>query len=224
MLKEQLPPTWREALEAEFSEPYMASLEAFLERERKEHTVYPPPEDMLNALKYTPFDQVRVLVVGQDPYHGKGQAHGLAFSVRRGVRPPPSLLNIFKELQDDLGLPFPQHGSLERWAKQGVLLLNTSLTVRAGEPASHKNKGWEHFTDAIIKAVSAKPEPVVFVLWGAHAQKKLELIDTSRHTVIKAAHPSPYSADKGFFGSRPFSKINAALRKEGQPEIDWRLD
>lgn len=224
MLKEQLPPSWREALEAEFSKPYMASLEAFLEHERQEHAVYPPPEDMLNALKYTPFDQVRVLVVGQDPYHGKGQAHGLAFSVRRGVRPPPSLLNIFKELQDDLGLPTPKHGSLEHWAKQGVLLLNTSLTVRAGEPASHKNKGWEHFTDAIIKAVSDKPQPVVFVLWGAHAQKKLELIDTSRHTVIKAAHPSPYSADKGFFGSRPFSKINAALRKQGQPEIDWSLD
>lgn len=224
MLKEQLPPSWREALEAEFSKPYMASLEAFLEHERQEHAVYPPPEDMLNALKYTPFDQVRVLVVGQDPYHGKGQAHGLAFSVRRGVRPPPSLLNIFKELQDDLGLPTPKHGSLEHWAKQGVLLLNTSLTVRAGEPASHKNKGWEHFTDAIIKAVSDKPQPVVFVLWGAHAQKKLGLIDTSRHTVIKAAHPSPYSADKGFFGSRPFSKINAALRKQGQPEIDWSLD
>lgn len=147
----------------------------------------------------------------------------MAFSVRKGVRPPPSLENIFKELENDLGIPRPDHGYLEAWARQGVLLLNTSLTVRAGEPASHKGKGWEQFTDAVIRAVNAKAEPVVFVLWGAHAQKKLELIDPERHTVLKAAHPSPYSADKGFFGSKPFSKINAALREQGQPEIDWRL-
>ncbi|WP_036218351.1 uracil-DNA glycosylase [Calidithermus chliarophilus] len=223
-LLEQIPPPWKPVLREEFDKPYMDKLEAFLEAERAQHQVFPPQEDVFNALRYTPYDEVRVLVVGQDPYHDEGQAHGLAFSVRPGVRPPPSLLNIFRELEADLGIPRPKTGYLKRWAEQGVLLLNTSLTVRAHEPASHKGKGWEQFTDAVIRAVSAKAEPVVFVLWGAHAQKKLGLIDARRHSVIQSAHPSPLSAKNGFFGSRPFSKINAALRAAGRGEIDWRLE
>ncbi|MDX2004799.1 MAG: uracil-DNA glycosylase [Meiothermus sp.] len=221
---ERIPESWRTVLAPEFEQPYMAELLAFLKAERAQHAVYPPPQDVFNALEYTPYDRVRVLVVGQDPYHGKGQAHGLAFSVRPGVRPPPSLENIFQELESDLGVPRPSHGCLEGWARQGVLLLNTSLTVRAGQAASHKGKGWEHFTDAVIRAVNAKTEPVIFVLWGKHAQEKQALIDATRHTVLKAPHPSPYSAASGFFGSRPFSKINAKLRGWGQPEIEWRLE
>jgi uracil-DNA glycosylase len=220
ILKSQIPASWRHVLEPEFSKPYIAKLEAFLEAERETHQVFPPEEQVFSALELTPFDQVRVLIVGQDPYHNDDQAHGLAFSVQRGVKVPPSLVNMFKELETDLGVPRAKHGHLEAWARQGVLLLNTVLTVRAHEAASHKGKGWENLTDAIIKAVNAKPEPVVFVLWGAHAQKKLELIDTSKHTVLQSAHPSPLSARNGFFGSKPFSRINAVL----ETPIDWNLE
>jgi uracil-DNA glycosylase len=219
-LKSQIPSSWQAALEPEFSKPYIAKLEAFLETERKAHQIFPPESEVFSALEFTSFDAVRVLIVGQDPYHDDGQAHGLAFSVQRGIKVPPSLVNMYKELESDLGVPRAKHGFLESWARQGVLLLNTVLTVRAHEPASHKKRGWEDFTDAIIKVVSAKQEPVVFVLWGAHAQKKLELIDTKKHTVIQSAHPSPLSAKAGFFGSKPFSKINAALKTP----IDWSLE
>lgn len=223
-LFDQIPASWKPILETEFQQPYIQKLEAFLEAEQAAHTVFPPATDVFNALEYTPFDRVRVLIVGQDPYHDDGQAHGLAFSVRPGVKTPPSLVNIFKELEADLGVPRSKNGYLEPWARQGVLLLNTSLTVRAHEAGSHKGKGWERLTDAIIHAVSARKERVVFVLWGKPAQKKLELIDAARHVVIQSAHPSPLSASSGFFGSRPFSQINADLRESGQPEIDWRLD
>ncbi len=219
-LKSQIPASWQAALEPEFSKPYIAKLEAFLETERKAHSVFPPESEVFSALEFTPFEAVRVLIVGQDPYHDDNQAHGLAFSVQRSMKIPPSLVNMYKELETDLGVPRAKHGFLESWARQGVLMLNTVLTVRAHEAASHKGKGWENLTDAIIKAVSAKPEPVVFVLWGAHAQKKLELIDTKKHTVIQSAHPSPLSARNGFFGSQPFSKINAALKTP----IDWSLE
>ncbi len=220
-LLEQIPPSWQSALQPEFQKPYLQKLEGFLESERAQHQVFPPEEQVFHALKVTPLDRVKVLIVGQDPYHDDGQAHGLAFSVQPGVRVPPSLANMYKELETDLGIPKLKSGFLEGWAKQGVLLLNTSLTVRAHQAGSHKNQGWEKLTDAIISAVSQKPERVVFVLWGAHAQKKLPLIDTSRHVVIQSAHPSPLSAHNGFFGSKPFSKINAALQEFGQPEIDW---
>ncbi len=219
-LKSQIPESWRAVLEPEFSKPYMAKLEAFLEMERTTHQVFPPAAQVFSALELTPFERVHVLIVGQDPYHDDGQAHGLAFSVQRGVKVPPSLVNMYKELEADLGVPRAGHGFLESWARQGVLLLNTVLTVRAHEAASHKGQGWENLTDAIIKAVSAKPEPVVFVLWGAHAQKKLDLIDTSKHAVLQSAHPSPLSARNGFFGSQPFSKINAVL----ETPIDWSLE
>ncbi len=219
----ELPPAWRPILASETEQPYFAALERFLAGERETHTVFPPEADVFNALRLTPFNSARVFVLGQDPYHDEGQAHGLAFSVRPGVKPPPSLKNIFKELRDDLGCPLPNNGYLVPWAKQGVLLLNAVLTVRAHEPNSHKDRGWERFTDAVIRAVSQKPNPVVFVLWGAYAQKKVTLIDVSRHTIIQSAHPSPLSARNGFFGSRPFSRINAALRATDTQEIDWCL-
>jgi uracil-DNA glycosylase len=222
-LRNSIPASWQPALEGEFEKPYVQKLEEFLDAERASHQVFPPESDIFHALEVTPFENVRVLIVGQDPYHGVGQAHGLAFSVKSGVSLPPSLLNMYKELETDLGVPRAKTGNLEKWARQGVLLLNTSLTVRAHEAASHKNKGWEKLTDAIIRAVSAKTEPVVFVLWGGHAQKKLPLIDTARHTVIQSAHPSPLSAHNGFFGSKPFSKINAALTEAGQMPIDWHV-
>jgi uracil-DNA glycosylase len=218
-LQQQIPAGWQSVLQDEFLKPYMEKLESFLISERTSHTIFPPQEDVFNALLYTPYENVKALIVGQDPYHDDGQAHGLAFSVRDGLKLPPSLVNIYKELESDLDIPRAKTGYLKPWAEQGVLLLNTSLTVRAHEAASHKGKGWEQFTDAVIRAVNAKQERVVFVLWGAHAQKKLEFIDTSRHVVIKSAHPSPLSARNGFFGS----KINAALREAGRDEIDWRL-
>ena len=220
---DQIPASWQALLEPEFLQPYIAKLEAFLELERSTQTVFPPEAEVFAALELTPFENVRVLIVGQDPYHDDGQAHGLAFSVKPGKKVPPSLLNIYKELETDLGIPRSKNGFLEPWARQGVLLLNTSLTVRAHEAASHKNKGWEKLTDAVIRAVSSKSDRVVFVLWGGHAGKKLPLIDTSKHTVIQSAHPSPLSAHNGFFGSRPFSKINAALHEAGHSEIDWRI-
>lgn len=218
-----IPASWHAVMGEELGQPYFQKLQQFVTEERQNHTVYPPTEDVYNALKLTPYDQVRVLLLGQDPYHDENQAHGLCFSVRPGIKPPPSLVNIFKELHNDLGCPIPNQGYLVKWANQGVLLLNAVLTVRAHQPNSHKNKGWEKFTDAVIRAVNAKSDPIVFVLWGGYAQKKLNLINTERHTVVQSAHPSPLSARNGFFGSRPFSQINAALRAAGKPEIDWDL-
>lgn len=215
--------TWREALAGEREKPYFTALQAFVAEERKRFTIFPPERDVFNAQRYTEYGDVKVVILGQDPYHDYNQAHGLAFSVRPGVRTPPSLANIFKELHDDLGCRVPNNGYLVPWAQQGVLLLNTVLTVRAHEAHSHRGKGWETFTDTVIRAVSNKPAPVVFVLWGAPARKKVALIDATRHTIVQSAHPSPLSADSGFFGSRPFSRINEALRRAGQQEIDWQI-
>ena len=223
-LKSSIPDAWQAILEPEFERPYFTKLEDFLTAERATAQVFPPEADVFQALELTAPDAVRVLIVGQDPYHDVGQAHGLAFSVKTGLRLPPSLLNIYKELETDLGVKRAKSGNLEAWARQGVLLLNTSLTVRAHEAASHKNKGWEKLTDAIIAGVSSQPESVVFVLWGGHAQKKLPLIDATKHTVIQSAHPSPLSAHNGFFGSKPFSKVNSALTGAGQMPIDWRVE
>jgi uracil-DNA glycosylase len=222
-MKLPLLPSWQAVVGGETEKPYFAALREFLAEERRAHAVYPPEGEEFTALELTPYKQVRVVILGQDPYHGPGQAHGLAFSVRPGVRPPPSLRNMFRELRDDLGCRIPNNGFLVPWAEQGVLLLNTVLTVREAEPNSHKGRGWEKFTDAIISRVGHKEDPVVFVLWGANAQKKTELIDTGRHTIVQSVHPSPLSAKRGFFGSRPFSKINEALRQAGKPEIDWQL-
>jgi uracil-DNA glycosylase len=218
-----LPEGWRAVLAEEFEQQYMYDLAAFVAEERRNYTVYPPKTEVFSALALTPYDQVRVVILGQDPYHGPNQAHGLAFSVRKGVRPPPSLVNIFAELQSDLGIVPSRHGYLAEWAEQGVLLLNTVLTVRAGAAASHKSQGWERLTDRIIELVSAREQPVVFVLWGSPAQRKTALIDTRRHTIIRSVHPSPLSASNGFFGSQPFSKVNAALERYGEPPIDWQL-
>ena len=220
----RIPLSWQNALGDEFEKPYWKELTTFIHRERQESLVFPPEEDVFTALRLTPFEQVRVVILGQDPYHDDGQAHGLAFSVRPGVRPPPSLANIYKELVSDIpGFALPNNGFLVPWAEQGVLLLNAVLTVRAHTPNSHKGKGWEIFTDAVLKAVSAKSEPVIFVLWGGYAQKKLPLIDTERHRVLQSAHPSPLSARNGFFGSQPFSQINAALEKAGSSPIEWQI-
>ena len=214
---------WDPLLHTEASKPYWNTLQTFVTHERETHVVYPAPADVLAALQLTPCDSVRVMILGQDPYHGAGQAHGLSFSVRRGMPIPPSLANIFKELATDLGVAAPSHGNLEQWAAQGVLLVNSTLTVRAAEPASHQGNGWETFTDEIIRTVNSKREHVVFVLWGNAARKKRALIDTSRHTIIESAHPSPLSAHRGFFGSKPFSRTNAALAKAGQRTINWEL-
>ena len=215
--------SWRPILIEETRKPYFKSLRQFVADERKMHPVFPPEDDVFAALHLTPYEKVSVLILGQDPYHDDNQAHGLCFSVRPGIAMPPSLLNIFKELKSDLGCSIPNNGCLTHWAEQGVLLLNAVLTVQAHRANSHKDKGWETFTDAVIRAVNAKPDPVVFVLWGAYAGKKIALIDQSRHIVIQSPHPSPLSAHRGFFGSRPFSKINAALRSLGKPEIDWQI-
>ncbi|WP_344264884.1 uracil-DNA glycosylase [Streptomyces sodiiphilus] len=217
-----LPESWREVLGGELDEPYFKELVEFVEEERARGPVYPPREEVFAALDATPYDRVKVLVLGQDPYHGPGQGHGLCFSVRPGVRVPPSLRNIYKELQADLGHPVPDNGYLMPWAEQGVLLLNAVLTVREGQAGSHQRKGWERFTDAVIRAVSGRPDPCVFVLWGNYAKKKLPLIDTARHTVVQGAHPSPLSAKK-FLGSRPFSAIDAALAAQGHTPVDWRI-
>jgi uracil-DNA glycosylase len=218
-----LPPSWQPHLAGELAQPYFAKLEAFLAAEQAEHTVYPPAHQIFRALELTPFKRTAVVILGQDPYHGAGQAHGLAFSVQPGVKPPPSLMNMFKELEADLGLPRPTTGFLEPWAQQCVLLLNTALTVREGQANSHAKQGWEQLTDAIIRAVADRADPAVFVLWGANAQKKSKLIDANRHTIIQSAHPSPLSAHNGFFGSKPFSRINAALTAQGKPPISWAL-
>lgn len=214
---------WNPLLRGEFEKPYWASLQTFVEGERKQHAVYPARENVFAALHHTSYADTKVLILGQDPYHGPNQAHGLCFSVQHGVPPPPSLVNIFKELHSDLGISIPKHGNLQAWAQRGVLLLNTTLTVRAGQAASHQGKGWEAFTDEVIRVVNERPF-VVFVLWGAHARKKKLLIDTDRHAIIESAHPSPLSAHNGFFGSRPFSKINGALLAAGMSDIDWSLD
>lgn len=214
---------WNPELRDQFQLPYWSDLQTFVAEERRHHPVYPPAEDVFAALHLTPLSQVKVMILGQDPYHGPGQAHGLCFSVRRGVRVPPSLANIHEEFHADLGLAIPDHGNLERWARQGVLLLNATLTVRGGAAGSHQKRGWETFTDQVIRVVSAKPEPVVFILWGSSARRKRELIDTDRHSIIESVHPSPLSARNGFFGSRPFSRANAALMDAGRDPVDWDL-
>jgi uracil-DNA glycosylase len=218
-----IPDSWLPVLEVETTKPYYQQLYQFVGEERRKYKVYPPGEDVFNALRYTPYERVRVVIIGQDPYHDENQAHGLSFSVRPGVTPPPSLVNIFKELKTDVQFRVPDNGYLVPWAEQGVLLLNAVLTVRAHQANSHQGKGWENFTDAVLRAVNAKSTRVVFLLWGSYAQRKAEGIDASRHTVLKAPHPSPLSADRGFFGCRHFSKANAALEAAGLPPIDWQL-
>lgn len=214
---------WNPALRGELAKPYWQQLTGFVADERRRGTVFPPEAEVFNALHLTPFAATRVVILGQDPYHGPKQAHGLCFSVRPGVAIPPSLANIYTELRADLGITTPNHGNLEAWARQGVLLLNTTLTVRAGQANSHQGKGWEIFTDEVLRAVAAKPHRVVFLLWGAAARRKKSLVDLPRHTVIESAHPSPLSAHNGFFGSRPFSRTNAALVEAGLEPIDWQI-
>ncbi|MBE7169873.1 MAG: uracil-DNA glycosylase [Williamsia sp.] len=215
---------WKKILKDEFSKPYFEQITLFLKTEKAAgKTIYPPGALIFNAFDKTSFDQVKVVILGQDPYHGRGQAHGLSFSVPDGIHPPPSLVNIFKELQNDIGMAIPKNGNLTRWAEQGVLLLNASLTVRAADPTSHSKIGWHEFTDTVIRKISDEKDHVVFILWGKYAQEKQVLIDQSKHLILKAAHPSPYSADKGFFGSKPFSKTNAYLVKNGIDPIDWQL-
>jgi uracil-DNA glycosylase len=220
----KLDETWHAALSGEFSSSYMAALRAFLIAEKaRGKTVFPKGSEYFRALDLTPLGAVRVVILGQDPYHGDGQAHGLCFSVQKEVRVPPSLVNIYKELERDLGMTPPRHGFLEPWARQGVLLLNSVLTVERGLAASHQGKGWERFTDAVIRAVNAQDTPVVFMLWGSYAQKKAAFVDAGRHLVLKAPHPSPLSAHQGFIGCGHFSKANSFLRERGMMEIDWRL-
>lgn len=218
-----IPEPWLPVLSDETSKPYYQQLYQFIGEERRKYRVYPPGKDVFNALYYTPYERVRVVIIGQDPYHGENQAHGLAFSVQPGVAPPPSLLNIFKELKSDVNFRIPNHGCLIPWAEQGVLLLNAVLTVRAHQANSHQGKGWEQFTDAVLRAVNGKDNRVVFLLWGSYAQKKAAWIDDKRHTILKAPHPSPLSASRGFFGCRHFSKTNTALQSVGFPSIDWQL-
>jgi uracil-DNA glycosylase len=220
---EDIPEAWRPHLVGELSQPYWAELQKFVADERAKGQVFPPEGEVFTALRLTPPERVSVVLLGQDPYHDDGQAHGLSFSVKPGIKPPPSLANIYKELSTDLGCRIPKTGCLTKWAEQGVLLLNAVLTVRAHEPNSHKDRGWERFTDAVIRAVNDGPLPVVFLLWGAYAQKKAKLINEGRHTVIRSAHPSPLSAAK-WFGGKPFSQANAALRALGRPEIDWQIE
>jgi len=214
---------WGEILKDEFEQPYYQELRRFLIQEYRTRVVYPDMHDIFNALHYTSYADTKVCILGQDPYHGPGQAHGLSFSVKPGVPPPPSLQNIFKELHDDIGCPIPDHGCLIPWARQGVLLLNTVLTVRAGEPMSHRGKGWERFTDRVIAELNKRERPIVFILWGRPAREKKAMIDTSRHFIIESAHPSPLSAHYGFFGSWPFSRANEFLRRAGMEPIDWAL-
>ncbi|MCL6604194.1 MAG: uracil-DNA glycosylase [Paenibacillus sp.] len=214
---------WDEVLHEEVQKPYFQKLLGILEREYEEHTVYPPQELIFSMLKETPYSETRVVILGQDPYHGPGQAHGLSFSVKPGVRIPPSLRNIYTELHEDLGVPVPNHGSLVHWAKQGVLLLNAVLTVREGKPNSHKGHGWETFTDAVMEKLNERIDPMVFILWGSHAQKKGSFLDTQRHHILQSTHPSPLSAYRGFLGSRPFSETNRYLAAHGLAGIDWAL-
>jgi uracil-DNA glycosylase len=224
-MSSQLPASWAAVLGDELRAPYFTKLESFVAAERAKHDVFPPEAEVFAAFEHTPFDRVRVLLLGQDPYHDDGQAHGLCFSVRQGVALPPSLRNIYKELNSDLGLTAPEHGCLTTWADRGVMLLNTVLTVRAHEPNSHRKKGWETFTDRVIEALAAREDPLVFMLWGKPAQQKIPLIEKhgGRHEIISTAHPSPLSAKSGFFDSKPFSKVNATLERWGKPPIDWSL-
>lgn len=214
---------WKKELANEFQQPYFQELREFLQAEKKSFTIYPKGAQIFRAFDSTPFNDVKVVIIGQDPYHGEGQAEGLSFSVAPGIKPPPSLVNIYKELQADIGFKIPNHGHLLHWARQGVLMLNAVLTVRANQPASHRNKGWEKFTDAAIKAVSSHRENLVFLLWGKYAQEKEALIDANKHLILKAAHPSPYSAASGFFGCKHFSKTNSFLQQHQQLPIDWQL-
>lgn len=214
--------SWKEVLKYEFEKPYFKKLKNFIVEEIKSgQSIFPPGPLIFSAFNQTPFDNVKVVILGQDPYHGSGQAHGLSFSVPKGVRPPPSLVNIFKEIYDDLGIPIPTAGNLESWARQGVLLLNATLTVRGRQAGSHQHKGWEEFTDTVIRSISEKKEGVIFLLWGRYAQSKEPLIDTSRHIIFKAAHPSPFSAYNGFFGCKHFSKTNEVLCTQEKKEINW---
>lgn len=220
----QIEESWKTALAAEFEKPYFTELRNFLQAEKAAgKIIYPPGRFIFNAFNSTPFDKVRVVIIGQDPYHGAGQAHGLCFSVQAGIKPPPSLVNIFKELKDDVGFRIPDHGCLQHWTTQGIFLLNAILTVEANKPASHQKKGWEAFTDAAIHTLSQKREGLIFLLWGAFAQQKSALIDERRHTILKAAHPSPFSAYNGFFGCRHFSKTNAILSTRGEAPVDWQI-
>ncbi len=212
--------SWKQALKDEFGKEYFKNLSGFVKQEYLSAKVYPPPKFIFNAFELCPFEKVKVVILGQDPYHGAGQAHGLSFSVPDQITIPPSLRNIYKEMQSDIGSPIPTHGNLEHWAKQGVLLLNATLTVRAGSPGSHQHKGWEEFTNAVIKTISDKKDHIVFILWGRYAREKKSLIDTSRHLVLESAHPSPFSATH-FFGSKPFSTTNAYLEKVGKTPIIW---
>ena len=218
-----VPENWLHVVGAEVEESYFQSLSRFVDDERGRYVVYPPEADVFNALKFTPYSEPRVVLLGQDPYHEQGQAHGLCFSVQPGVRPPPSLVNIYKELETDLGIKPRRHGFLEHWASQGVLLLNSVLTVEMGQAASHRDRGWERFTDRIIREVNESDQPVVFMLWGSYSQKKAAFVDTSRHLVLKTAHPSPLSAHSGFFGCRHFSRANAFLQSKGLEPVDWAL-
>ncbi len=222
MSRPRIDPSWHRVLAAEFDDPYMDALRTFLqEEERAGHAVFPPRRNIFRAFDLVPFEAVRVVIVGQDPYHGPGQAHGLSFSVPEGVRIPPSLANVYKEIQDELGGTIPRSGNLESWARQGVLLLNATLTVRAGEAGSHRGHGWERFTDAAIRALGSREQETIFLLWGRHAKEKRRLIDTTRHLVLTAAHPSPLSAHNGFFGCGHFARVNQRLVERGEDPITW---
>ena len=223
-IKPKIEHGWKEVLQPQFEAPYFAALKDFLISEEKKYTVYPPGSKMFEAFNRTPFDKVKVVIIGQDPYHNPGQAHGLCFSVPRGVDIPPSLRNIYKEINSDLGIAIPKHGNLEKWADNGVLLLNATLSVRAHQAGSHQRRGWETFTDAAIKAVAGKKENVVFMLWGNYAKNKAALIDTSKHLVLTSVHPSPLSASRGFFGCRHFSKANNYLVSKGIEPVNWEVD
>ncbi|TPV38758.1 uracil-DNA glycosylase [Bacillus dicomae] len=214
---------WGPLLAPEFEKEYYQSLVGFLEEEYETHVIYPKKEDIFNALQYTGYENTKVVILGQDPYHGPNQAHGLSFSVQPGIKTPPSLLNMYKELRDEYGYEIPNNGYLIKWAEQGVLLLNTVLTVRQGEANSHKGKGWEHFTDRVIELLNEREKPVIFILWGRHAQAKKKLITNPNHHIIESVHPSPLSARRGFFGSKPYSKVNAILANMGEREIDWEI-
>jgi uracil-DNA glycosylase len=219
----QIESSWKEVLKEEFNKQYFTELKEFLLDEKSKYAVYPPGGLIFNVFRLTTFQDTRVVIIGQDPYHGEGQAHGLCFSVPAGISAPPSLVNIFKEIERDLGIPVPRSGCLDKWARQGVLLLNATLTVRANQAGSHQRKGWENFTNTVIQKLSENRVGLVFLLWGRFAQEKEAIIDTDRHYVLKAAHPSPFSAYNGFFGCRHFSKTNEILKKHGLPEIDWSL-
>ena len=220
----QIDDSWKIALADEFGKPYFKELRHFLATEKHSgKTIYPPGSLIFNAFNSTPFNKVRVVILGQDPYHGDGQAHGLCFSVQHGVKPPPSLVNIYKELKSDVGFEIPAHGNLQKWTEQGVFLLNAMLTVEANQPASHQKKGWEEFTNAVIQKLSKERSRLIFLLWGNFAQQKAVLIDETKHTILKAAHPSPFSAHNGFFGCKHFSKTNEILKAKGEKEIDWQV-